>query len=106
MRRQARYIVLRLKRVRNPDAVALEVLDVFLKEAHRDGLTIMLAGVRPDLLAALHRMGIAERHGEDLIFAEQEKDYSATLDAVRKAYDLAANANRRNTANNAAYYLV
>lgn len=106
IRRQARYIVLRLKRVRNPDAVALEVLDVFLKEAHRDGLTIMLAGVRPDLLAALHRMGIAERHGEDLIFAEQEKDYSATLDAVRKAYDLAANANRRNTANNAAYYLV
>lgn len=106
MRRQARYIVLRLKRVRNPDAVALEVLDVFLKEAHRDGLTIMLAGVRPDLLAALHRMGIAERHGEDLIFAEQEKDYSATLDAVRKAYDLAANTNRRDTENNAAYYLV
>lgn len=33
-------IVLRLKRIRNPDAVALEVVDVFLKEAQRDGLLI------------------------------------------------------------------
>ncbi len=106
VKRQTRYIVLRLKRVRNPDAVALEVLDVFLQEAHRDGLAVMLAGVRPDLLAALRRMGITKRHSEDLIFAEQEKDYSATLDAVRKAYDLAANANRRETGNTAAYYLV
>lgn len=89
-RRNARYLVLRLKRVRNPDAVALETLDVFLKEAHREGLTVLLAGVRPDLLAALERIGIADRLGRELIFAEQEKDYSATLSAIRKAYALAS----------------
>ena len=88
--RGAHYIVLRLKRVRNPDAVALETLDVFLREAQRDGLTVLLAGVRPDLFAALDRIGIAARLGKDLIFQEQGKDYSATLNAVRTAYGLAA----------------
>lgn len=34
-RQGIKYIVLRLKRVRNPDVVALEVLDIFLKDARR-----------------------------------------------------------------------
>lgn len=79
-------LVLRLKRVRNPDAVALEVLDVFLKEAQRDGVVVFLAGLRPELEGALERMGVAERLGKDLIFPEQEKDYFATLSAIRAAY--------------------
>jgi SulP family sulfate permease len=45
--RGIKFIVLRLKRVRNPDVVALEVLDVFLQDARRNGLTVLLAGVRP-----------------------------------------------------------
>lgn len=105
--RQVRYLVLRLKRVRSPDAVALEVLDVFLREAHQEGLTVLLAGVRPDLLAALQRMGIAKRHGEELIFAEEEKDYSATLAAVRKAYELADDkSSEPTTSGDPVYYLV
>lgn len=83
------HIVLRLKRVRNPDAVALETLDVFLKDARREGLTVLLAGVRPDLHAGLQRVGIVDAIGEDHIFLEEERDYSATLSAVRKAYALA-----------------
>jgi len=79
---------------------------VFLKEAARDGLTVLLAGVRPDLFSALHRIGIAQRLGEDLIFAEEEKDYSATLAAVRKAYDLAAKKFSNDTAKPPVYYLV
>jgi len=105
-KRHAHYIVLRLKRVRRPDAVALEVLDVFLKEAHHEGLTVFLAGVGPDLLSALRRLGIASRHGENLIFAEQEKDYSATLAAVRKAYELATNSHPQVASNQPVYYLV
>lgn len=79
-------VVLRLKRVRNPDAAALEVLDVFLKEASRDGLVVFLAGVRPELHAALDRLGIITRVGADFIFPEEEKDYSATLGAIRAAH--------------------
>ena len=80
-------LVLRLKRVRNPDAVALEVLDLFLDETKKAGLVVFLAGIRPELQAALERMGVLQRLGEDHIFPEQEKDYSATLGAIRAAYD-------------------
>ena len=88
--RGIKFIVLRLKRVRNPDVVALEVLDVFLQDARRNGLTVLLAGVRPALLAALTQIGIIERHSPDFIFSEEEVDYSATLNAIRRAYALAA----------------
>ena len=104
----AHHIVLRLKRVRNPDAVALEVLDVFLKDAKRDGLTVLLAGVRPDLHAALQRIGITQLIGESNIFPEEERDYSATLSAVRHAYSLALQGGGREPAANGqpSYYLV
>lgn len=88
--RGIKFIVLRLKRVRNPDVVALEVLDVFLQDARRNGVTVLLAGVRPALLAALTQIGITERHSPDFIFSEEEVDYSATLNAIRRAYALAA----------------
>ncbi|MCG5237212.1 SulP family inorganic anion transporter [Xanthobacter oligotrophicus] len=89
-RQGIRYIVLRLKRVRNPDVVGLEVLDIFLKDAQERGLTVLLAGVRPDLLAALERIGIADRLPADRIFLEESEDFSATLKAIRRAYALAA----------------
>jgi sulfate permease, SulP family len=83
--RGVKALVLRLKRVRNPDAVALEVLDLFLKDARKDGLIVFLAGLRPELKVALERMGVAERVGEQYLFPEEERDYSATLGAIRAA---------------------
>jgi SulP family sulfate permease len=83
-----KYLVLRLKRVRNPDVVALERLDLFLQQAKAQGLTVLLAGVRPDLHAALTSVGITERHPVELIFREEDEDFSATLKAIRKAFAL------------------
>ena len=57
------------------------------KDAQRAGLAVFLAGLRPEVQAALERIGVAERLGEEFIFPEQEKTYSATLDAIRAAYD-------------------
>jgi SulP family sulfate permease len=85
-----RYLVLRLKRVRNPDAVALERLDLFLREAPKRGLTVLLAGVRNDLFDAITRIGITQYHPAELIFPEEDEDYSATLKAIRAAYALGA----------------
>ena len=70
--------------------MALEVLDKFLTESSQRDLTILIAGVRPDLLAAFRRIGITNRHSLDLIFEEEKEDYSATLNAIRRAYALAA----------------
>jgi SulP family sulfate permease len=107
-----KYLVLRLKRVRNPDVVALERLDVFLRESSESGLTVLLAGVRPALLSAILRMGITRHYPAELIFAEEDEEYSATLKAVRKAYLLlglrtsGSAGGREKGGAEAAYYLV
>jgi len=79
-------IVLRFKRVRNPDMVALERLEIFLRDAREDGVSVFLAGVRPDLLAALTRLDILAHHPESLLFVEEEEEFSSTLKAIRAAY--------------------
>ncbi|WP_172843779.1 hypothetical protein [Variovorax sp. HW608] len=57
--------VVRVKRVRNPDVVALGELDKFVRAASQHGLTVRLAGVRPELLAAHRHRGLPRR-GADL----------------------------------------
>ena len=104
-RRDVKALVLRLKRVRNPDAVALEVLDVFLDEARKEGLHVYLAGLRPEIQTALDRMGVTQRLGKDFIFPEGEKDYSATLGAIRSAYARIPN-DPRSDSPTPTYYLV
>ncbi|CAN2536122.1 hypothetical+protein [Methylocapsa aurea] len=93
-----------MKRVRNPDAVALEVLDHFLSEARSEEVTVLLAGVRCDVLAALERMRIPDRHPRELIFPEEKTDFSETLDAVRAAQALASPTKGREA--RVGYYLV
>lgn len=84
------YIVLRLKRVRNPDIVCLEQLEHFLHNATKLGMTLLLAGVRPDLFRAFSNVGFGEWFPRDRIFLEKDEDDtdSATLKAVRYAYTL------------------
>ncbi len=84
-----RVIVLRLKRVRNPDAVCLERIEHFLHETDRLGVTVLLAGVRPDLLAAITGLGFLHWYPGEHIFPQTADDVdSATLQAVRHAYDI------------------
>ena len=35
-------------------------------------------------------MGVTKRHASDLIFPEEDENFSATLKAIRHAYDLRA----------------
>ncbi len=89
-----RVIVLRLKRVRNPDAVCLERIEHFLHEADRVGITVLLAGVRPDILLAITKLGFLRWYPADHIFPQAPDDAdSATLQAVRHAYDIVGDAN-------------
>jgi SulP family sulfate permease len=83
-----RVVVLRLKRVRNPDAVCLGLLDDFLKRMEARGVTVLLCGVRGDLEKILQTTGLAARMGGQRIFREQVGPESSTLDAVRYAYEL------------------
>ena len=80
-----KFVVLRLKRVRHPDVVCIERIEHFLREETARGVTILLAGVRPDTLGILHNVGIQSWFPAQHIFPEEDEEYSATLKAVRHA---------------------
>jgi SulP family sulfate permease len=84
------FVILRLKRVRDPDAVCIERLEQFLHEENakeRNGklVTILLAGVRPDTLKVLTNIGFEAWFPPDQVFPEEAEEFSATLKAVRYA---------------------
>jgi SulP family sulfate permease len=85
-----RFVILRLKRVRHPDAVCIERIEHFLREedgreANGHRVAILLAGVRPDTLKALRNIGFDEWFPAEQVFPEEDQEYSATLRAVRFA---------------------
>jgi SulP family sulfate permease len=82
------FLVLRLKRTRNPDMVALERFDRFLHDMERQGTTVLLCGVRPDFAKAMKSLNFDEWLPEEHVFREEDEKYSATLKAVRHAYEL------------------
>ncbi len=88
VQQQARYLVLRLKRVRNPDVVCIERLEHFLREAQHNGLVVLLAGLQPELRAVLKNLGFTAWYPADRFFPEEDENWSATVRAVRHAYTL------------------
>jgi SulP family sulfate permease len=82
------YIVLRLKRTRNPDAVFFERLEHFLHEMQKNGRTVILCGVRPEVAEPMNSLGFQHWMHADTLFLEEDELYSSTIKAVRKAYEL------------------
>jgi len=80
------HVVLRLKRVRHPDAVCLERLEHFLKGCSRRQVTVLLAGLQPDLLAAMQRLGFFAWYPAERAYAQGQDEDSATLAALRAVY--------------------
>jgi SulP family sulfate permease len=87
------HIVLRVKRVRDPDVVSLEHFEHFLKHAEALGITVLLAGARPDLIDAFQRLRFGEWFPDDRIFPQGGDEDSATLAAIRKVYERLGDAN-------------
>jgi SulP family sulfate permease len=83
-----KVIILRMKRVRNPDAVCLKLLDDFVQAWQAEGITVLFCGVRRDLAQIFRSTGLAARLGPEHIFHERPSVWSSTLDAIRYAYDL------------------
>ncbi len=85
-----RVIVLRMKRVRNPDAVCMSVLDHFIERMHAAEVSVLFCGVRPDLMRVIDSSGLARRLGLERVFVFQETGefWTSTLEAVRFAYEI------------------
>ncbi|ORW30053.1 sulfate transporter [Mycobacterium paraense] len=80
------FVVLRLKRVRHPDAVVVERIEQFLREETARGVTVLLAGVQPDMWTVLKNVGLEKWFSGEHVFPEEDEEFSATLKAVRYAH--------------------
>jgi SulP family sulfate permease len=78
-------VVLRVKRVRSPDVVCIEILERFLREQSERGTVVLLAGVHPDTLNTLRNVGLDDWFPAEQVFPEEDEVFSATLQAVRFA---------------------
>jgi SulP family sulfate permease len=85
------FVVLRLKRTRNPDMVCLERFDHFLHDMESRGVTVLLCGVRPAFAKAMANLHFHDWLPADRVFPEEAEKFSATLKAVRHAYELLEN---------------
>ena len=83
-----KFLVLRLKRVRHPDAVVIERIEKFVRDETDRGVTVLLAGVQTDLWTLLTNVGFDEWFPTERVFPEEEEEFSATLKAVRYAHAL------------------
>ncbi|MGB8402593.1 MAG: SulP family inorganic anion transporter [Mycobacterium sp.] len=97
-----KFVVLRLKRARNPDAVCIERIEHFLHDLTDLHVTVLLAGVRPDVLDLLGNVGLRHWFPTSHVFPEEDKEYSATLRAVRYAQSIST----PGRSNAELYYLV
>lgn len=82
----AKVLVLRMKRVRNPDAVCLQLLSDYVERWEASGVHVIVCGVRDDLFHAMQRTGFNMQVSE--VFREQKTRFSSTLMAVQRAYEL------------------
>jgi sulfate permease, SulP family len=80
------FVVLRLKRVRHPDAVVTERIEKFLREETAHGVTVLLAGVQSDMWTLLQNVGVDRWFSSEHVFPEEDEEFSATLKAVRYAH--------------------
>jgi sulfate permease, SulP family len=88
--RETRVVVLRMKRVRNPDAVGLAAISRLVERLHAKGIHVLLCGVRPDLRASLERSGTLKRLQSDHVFLERPVRQTSTQEAMRFARQLCA----------------
>jgi SulP family sulfate permease len=80
-----KVIVLRVKRLRNPDAVGMHEIDEFIRHMKGEGVRVILAGVRADLLEGLRAAGALARLDADQVFSERKARGSSTMEAVAAA---------------------
>jgi sulfate permease, SulP family len=86
-----KVVVLRLKRVNNPDAVCMDVLEQFIQRMHKKNVVVILSGVRSDMAMALSNVKIDHLIGPDNLFREESEVWASTVTAMKKGYSLLGN---------------
>ena len=83
-----RVVLLRVKYARNVDGVCLDVLERFIRKMEDQKVTVILCGVRGDLLKVIQNVGWEAWLGPNRIYPEGAAVWSSTLQAVDRAYKI------------------
>lgn len=81
-------VILRVKHLRNPDAVCMDLLDRFIDRMRARKIELALSGVRDDLYETLVRTGIVRKMGASRVFRELSTLWSSTTTAINWAYQV------------------
>jgi SulP family sulfate permease len=81
-----RVLVLRVKHLRNPDAVCMKLLHDFIERVHVRGVEVCLAGVKEPFLETLVGVGIVDQLGRDRVFCETPTVWTSTAAAIDWAH--------------------
>lgn len=79
-------VVLRLRRVNNPDAVCMHVLEEFILRLQARGITPMFSGVHSGVLTTMRNVGMDQLLGRNNIFREESAVWASTFNAIKIAY--------------------
>jgi len=99
-----KVMVLRLKRVNNPDAVCMDVLLRFVEKMHERKVIVMLSGIRESMAQTLKNVGITRLVGEENVFREESEIWASTVTAMKKGYSLLGNNHCHHCPNRAIAY--
>src|SRR6202167_2659609 len=68
-----KYLVLRVKQVRRPDAVVIQRIEKFVRDETDRGVTVLLAGVQDDLWKLLTNVGFDKWFPSARVFPEEDE---------------------------------
>jgi sulfate permease, SulP family len=86
-----KVVVLRLKRVNNPDAVCMDVLQRFVEAMHERKVIVMISGIKEAMAQTLKNVGITQLVGQENVFREESEIWASTVTAMKKGYSLLGN---------------
>ena len=83
-----RVLVIRIKHLRNPDAVCLDLFRRFIDRIREKGVKTLISGVRANFYQALVRTEIVTRLGNECVFEEHSQVWTSTQRAIEYGYTL------------------
>ncbi len=81
-----RFVVVRLRRVNNPDAVCMHVMEDFIRRMQTRSVTVMISGVHSTMLTTMRNVKLDLLVGRQNIFREESAVWASTFNAMKKAY--------------------
>lgn len=91
VRSGTQIVILRVRGLRNPDAVCIQHLDHWVERIKALNGRVLIAGIQPDLEVGLEKSGAADRIGRDCLFNALQGPPSGLVRAVERAYAILGN---------------